>query len=173
LLVSDSSADLRIEYFDSHTNVYTLLVLPLALSIIYAVVSPWLGYVLKVVNGLPAHKRDIHTAEHEHKLVLEKAKYEKIRSQFLDDYQNELIANAKERADQIDQIQDQEIRDSLRQEVQESRAKYKTFLNTNQMDGTGRLNSTLPRSASWEQAMRIFANTVGGHAHHQYLSTTF
>lgn len=120
LLVEDKGAIDRISYFESNTNLFSLLVIPAIAAGIFSIIYPWINYFFLYLCIKPTELRNGLQARSEHNLLIVKQNLEEIRSAMLSSAERELIERAK-RDEELNEIEDQEIKEKLKSEIEQLR----------------------------------------------------
>lgn len=116
LLVDKSSAAERIKYFLDNTSQSNLLWYPLLFATVYTLLYPWINLVFLYLCRKPTDIKNSLQAKSEHKLLVEKNELENIRSKYLATTEQSIIEQAK-RDLEINKIEDQELKDSVKSTV--------------------------------------------------------
>ncbi|PTR16072.1 hypothetical protein C8R31_10286 [Nitrosospira sp. Nsp2] len=122
LFVENKSALDRISYFESNTDFVFLLILPAIAAGIFSVAYPWINYFFLHLCIKPTELKNSVQARTEHNLLVVKQGLENIRSEILSRRERELIDRAK-RDEELNKIEDQEIKEKLKSEIGELRIK--------------------------------------------------
>lgn len=120
LFFDPNQIDKRIELFEKLTNIYTLLVFPLAVGAAFAVLYPWVNYAFLWICIIPTDLRNSIQAESEHKLLWKKKQLEEARSLVLATKERELIDRAK-RDEEIRSIPDKNTKEILQNQIDQLR----------------------------------------------------
>lgn len=121
LFVQQGDAANRIQYFEEHTTAWSVIFWPLVLSFSISALHPWITLCVAWLTVKPIEIHEMIQATSEHALLLKKRELEDARSNLLASAENELIDRAK-RDDEINLLQNQELRDSVREELAKLRA---------------------------------------------------
>ena len=130
LLVQDNEVLGRIQYFQSHTSIYSLVTWPLTTSFLLALIYPWVIFVIAFLTSKPNELKETIQANFEHKLLIERKKLEEARARLLASAESELIERAK-RDQELDELQSDELKSKLRVELEQLRAERDSFKNKN------------------------------------------
>lgn len=112
LAVTHGSPQERLEAFDSVTNQYTLLALPLLVGAVVAASTTWVQYVFWLISRKPAGLIDNLYLEAEHKKTIRQAELEQSRSHLFAVKEKELIDRAK-RDEEVAGIEDDAAKEKL------------------------------------------------------------
>ncbi|MEM1142057.1 MAG: hypothetical protein AAGI88_05680 [Pseudomonadota bacterium] len=125
----------RFAYFDSETDVWTLLWQPLAISALLIVASPFISYAIKFLTAAPSHWQDVLQIKNEAKATsirneLLAAGREKLK---LDE--EEAIRQAKTDAElsRLETVSDEQ-RASLQREIENLRSNFEERLRSQESD---------------------------------------
>lgn len=116
LLFSGEPAETKFTYFDTHTDGWSLFGIPSIVGVAAAVLTPWINVAGQLAVHLPIMRLRTHNAETAHELSLLKAKHKNAENSLIE----ELIASAKQ-DEQVKQIEDDEVRERLQQEIDQLR----------------------------------------------------
>ncbi|WP_019557129.1 hypothetical protein [Thiomicrorhabdus arctica] len=125
LFASKLSAEMRIEYFNEHTGFDSLFFFPLMLAFLYSFLYPWIHYVFLGISKIPTDLKNSLQADSESKLILEKQKFESANAKLLATLEEGLIDRAK-REVEINKIEDEDIKEKLKAEVEGVRVRSAT-----------------------------------------------
>ena len=134
LLISSENVIDRFSYFDSHTSIFTLLVIPLSISIFGLLVQPWMSFIFLYIAQKPTYLRDVLLIDSEHELNIKRQKLEATRGHLLAQQEEELIERA-ERDSQIEEIGNQPTKEKLKGEIEELRRTRDKMKNAQFLDG--------------------------------------
>lgn len=126
LFVSESAVLDRIGYFDTHTTLLTLLVYPVVIATAMTIGSPWLSAILLKVCAKPTSWKNEIQVETEHKMLVEKQKYEETRRKLQATLEQQLIEEAK-RDEKIEEIEDEDKREQVKNEINSLRKQLATL----------------------------------------------
>lgn len=116
LLLSDQEIETRFAFFDQSTSISTLYVFPVVVGIIIGLVAPWLSYFGSWVASQPVHRQRIMADRFASIRLHEKAKLAQAR-----EYQQSVLEQSTidrtKRDIEIDNIEDPETREKLRDEI--------------------------------------------------------
>ena len=105
LMTTAGSPQERLAAFDTVTNNYTLLVLPLLAGAVVAASTSWIQYIFEIISRKPSGLIDNLNLEAEHKKTIRQAELEKSRSDLFAVKEKELIDRAK-RDEEVASIED-------------------------------------------------------------------
>jgi hypothetical protein len=120
LSIHNGSVPDRIDYFNNGTDLWSLFIYPLVLASVYSILYPWLQFIFVFFGTKPTELQNNLQAQSEHRLIIEKQKLEKARSELLEDAEIELIDRAK-RDVELDDIEDTDVREKLQLEIESLR----------------------------------------------------
>lgn len=120
LFFATGTAQERIGLFDSQTNFWGLLFLPIVTSVIILLTTPWLKVIFGYATRSAYERISSQELKRESKYLSEKNSLEKERAVEFANKENELIDQAKRDVD-IDQIADEETREKLKMEIDKLR----------------------------------------------------
>ncbi|MBA1276834.1 hypothetical protein [Stutzerimonas stutzeri] len=120
LAATTGSPQERLAAFDSATNHYTLLVLPLLAGAVVAASTSWVQYIFGVVSRKPAGLIDNLYLEAEHKKTIRQAELEQSRSNLFAVKEKELIDRAK-RDEEVAGIEDDAAKEKLAAQIESLR----------------------------------------------------
>lgn len=120
LLFTNSNPQDRLSAFDSLTNVWSLLFVPLAIGALVAATAPWILYVFEYISQKPFELTDSLRLEAEHKALIKQAQLEQSRTEIFSIRESELIQRAK-RDEEVANIADEEAKEKLQSEIDELR----------------------------------------------------
>lgn len=126
LLFATGTAQERIALFDFQTSIWTLIICPIIVALSIVIVTPWLNVIFGKISRIAYETLNSLDIQREHKYLLEKIKLEKTRTLALADKENDLINKAK-RDEDIKKIEDEELRESLKREIDQLRVKRNTL----------------------------------------------
>jgi hypothetical protein len=110
----------RLAAFDSLTNHYTLLVLPLLAGALVAASTSWIQYLFGIVSRKPAGLIDNLYLEAEHKKTIRQVELEQSRTDLFAVKEKELIDRAK-RDEEVAGIDDDEAKEKLASQIESLR----------------------------------------------------
>jgi primosomal protein N' len=128
LIVDSGPAAERIAYFQGATNIASLIYYPLLSAIAYSILYPWIHYLSLWIGIKPTELKISLQARSEHSLIIEKQKLEEAHNKLLASTENELIDRAKRDAE-LNEIEDEEIRQKLQSEIEELREEREKIKN--------------------------------------------
>ena len=131
LFVQDGNALNRIEYFEQHTTIYSIVISPLSFSLAFAVLYPWILFGVASVTAKPTELKDSLQAKSEHKILLMRKHLEEARTSLLANAEFELLERAK-RDQELNQLQSEELREKLRSELDQLRFERDSLRESNQ-----------------------------------------
>lgn len=120
LFFATGTAQERIVLFDSQTNFWGLLFLPIVTSVVILLTTPWLKVIFGYATRSAYERINSQELKRENKYLSEKNLLEKERAVEFANKENELIDQAKRDVD-IDQIADEETRNKLKMEIDKLR----------------------------------------------------
>lgn len=129
LVVQEEGVLERIAYFESNTDLTSLLTVPIITSCFISICYPWINYLFLFLCIKPTELKNSLQAQSEHKLLLKKQELEKMRSAILSNAERELIDRAK-RDEELDAIKDKEIKERLKAEIDNLRMERGQLVNT-------------------------------------------
>jgi len=121
LLVQQGDALARIQFFEQHTSTTSLVVWPLAFSLLYSAIYPWVLFLFTWLSAKPTELKDMLQVNSEHKVLVVRKRLEEARSNLLADTEKELIERAK-RDQELEKLQSEELRQKLKSELEQLRA---------------------------------------------------
>jgi hypothetical protein len=121
LFVQDGDVIGRIQFFEQNTTLNSLLIFPLSFSFLFAVIYPWLLFLVAWVTAKPVEMKDMVQASSEDRVLLRRKQLEEARSSILASTEMELIERAK-RDQELDKLQSEEIRNKLKMELEQLRS---------------------------------------------------
>ncbi len=110
----------KFEYFDANTDNYSLFVWPLSVGLLVGLFAPWLTLFGSWAASQPIQKQRIMADRLSSERLLQRAKLAKAREYEQSVIEQALIERAK-RDEEIDNIEDDEKRKLLKDQVQQSR----------------------------------------------------
>lgn len=126
LFLADIEISQRISQFDSATDMTTLIIYPLLLGALFSVVTPWARLLFDYISQKPLHLREDIQITGEDRRLTRQRELEIKRDRLFDKREESAIQRAK-RDEEVAAIEDENIRDKLRQEIEELRAERKTL----------------------------------------------
>ena len=129
LIVSNTDAKDRIRYFEDNTSINTLIYSPILIGLIFAVCSPWFRLAFTALASYPTARRNLIQAKSESALQIEKNKLKAAESEALKIEEEDIIGRAT-RDEAIRQIEDEELQDSVKEQIEtvrEHASKYETL----------------------------------------------
>ena len=120
LFASDTSVTDRFNYFDINTNTQSLLVKPVIISIIGAILYPWINLLFIWIIKMPIEYRQIIHISSKNKILIKEQEFEEVRAKLLATKEKELISRAK-RDKEIKSFQDDDLRDELQKQIEDLR----------------------------------------------------
>lgn len=124
LCFATGTAQEKIDLFDSLTTFWSLVFFPILMALLILLITPWLKVVFGKISRVAYEELNSQDLKREHKYLAEKIQLEKMRALELANKENELIDQAKRDA-HIEQIEDENVKDSLKREIIELRNKLK------------------------------------------------
>lgn len=129
LWLGDSDIETRIDFFCFSTNIFSLLFYPLLASTIGAIIYPWINvFFLRMVH-IPAIYKNNLQLQTDHKRLLEQTRLESQRNALFAKKEEGLIEQAK-RDQEIQSINDKEVRKKLEKEIDSLRQEKSDLENT-------------------------------------------
>jgi len=122
LLFSDVEVINRIEYFEANTGITSLLWIPLGISIVAALLYPWIQYGFIYVTSFPNNRRNEINARSESNLLLVKIDLENKRNELVRQKEKQVIEQAKI-DESIEGISSDEARKKAKEKIQSIRNK--------------------------------------------------
>lgn len=120
LVTTTGSPQERLAAFDTATNNYTLLVLPLFAGAVVAASTSWIQYIFGVISRKPSGLIDNLYLEAEHKKTIRQAELEQSRSDLFAVKEKELIDRAK-RDEEVAGIEDDAAKERLAAQIESLR----------------------------------------------------
>lgn len=130
LIYSKGSAEAKIIAFEGTTTTFSLVVYPLLIAALMVGISPWLRLVVSYISNRAIEIQNNLALEIEHKHNIKKTELENSRSKLFATKENELIDRAK-RDQEIEKIEDEKVKDQLKQEIDELRTQRNLLANNN------------------------------------------
>jgi hypothetical protein len=121
LFVQEGDVLGRIQFFEEHTTAYSLGIWPLSFSFAFALLYPWMIFLVAWMTSRPIEMKDMVQASSEHTVLLRRKQLEDARSSLLASAELELIERAK-RDQELDEFQNEELRGKLKAELEQLRA---------------------------------------------------
>jgi hypothetical protein len=112
LVLSKGKPEEKLALFDAQTDLYTLLVYPLAIGALVAATTHWLRFLFGVIERRPKELVENLQLEAEHKKTIKQTQLEQARSDLFAVKEQELIERAK-RDDEVADIGDSETKEKL------------------------------------------------------------
>ncbi|MBB3777502.1 hypothetical protein FHY16_000223 [Xanthomonas campestris] len=116
LSVTNGNPQERLKAFDSQTDAWSLIVLPLFIGALVTLVSPWIRLGFGYLAKRPFEYMDNLNLDSEHKKNIRKTQLEQSRADFFAGKESELIKRAK-RDEEILEIEDAQLKEKLKQEI--------------------------------------------------------
>ncbi len=120
LTFADQLTEEKFIYFDEHTDLRSLILFPAAIGFFMAIVSPWIVLAGAHLAEIPVRKRKFLQIKSSHQILIEKESFENTRRQIKATREEALIDEAI-RDQEINKIEDTEIREELEKKIDESR----------------------------------------------------
>ena len=120
LCLATGTAQERVNLFDSETNFWSLLFLPIVTSLIILLITPWLKVIFGYATRSAYERINSQELKRESKYLAEKNSLEKERSRELANKEKELIDQAM-RDEDIEKIKDTEVKENLKKEIDDLR----------------------------------------------------
>lgn len=121
LFVQDNDVPQRIQFFEQNTTASSLIGWPLTFSLSFSVLYPWITLFVTWLSAKPMELKEVIQANSEHKILVRRKQLEEARSKLLANAEVELIERAK-RDQELDMVQNEELRQKLRAELDQLRA---------------------------------------------------
>lgn len=121
LLFADVDLISCFEYFEANTYINSLLWIPLGISILVALVYPWIQYVFIYATSFPINRRNKINAKAESDLLLVKIDLENKRNELIRQKELQIIEKAKI-DESIENIGSEEAREKVKKEIQSIRS---------------------------------------------------
>ena len=112
LVLSEGKPEEKLVLFDAQTDIYTLLIFPLAIGAVVAATTLWLKYLFGLIERKPKELVENLQLEAEHKKTIKQTQLEQSRSDLFAVKENELIDRAK-RDEAVADIEDSETKEKL------------------------------------------------------------
>ncbi|MEW4983854.1 MAG: hypothetical protein AB1Y31_11760 [Cycloclasticus sp.] len=112
LVFSNGNPTEKLALFDAQTDLYTLLIYPLAIGALVAATAHWLRYLFGLIERKPKELVENLQLEAEHKKTIKQTQLEQSRSDLFAVKEKELIERAK-RDEEVADIEDSETKDKL------------------------------------------------------------
>jgi hypothetical protein len=173
LLADKGGAAARITYFQSNTDMVSILLYPILVGVVFALAYPWINFFFLYLCQTPTDLRNGLQANSEHKLLLKKQELEEVRSAILSNAERELIDRAK-RDEELNKIEDEDTKNKLKSEIDalrkekevENNPKYENPEQLLEMANKYREMSTKVSSGSDDQnSLKIKARALEEKAH--------
>jgi hypothetical protein len=116
LVVSDAAPLERLAAFDSETDIYSLVILPLLTGAAVAATAHWVRYVFGMISSKPLELIDNLDLEAQHKRAIRQAELEQSRTKLFAIKEKELIDRAK-RDEEVEGITDESEKKKLKDEL--------------------------------------------------------
>jgi hypothetical protein len=130
LIVSTDSPTERLQLFDTVTNVWSLVVLPIIAGALVAASTHWLRYLFLLVSKKPLELIENSNLEAEHRKFIRQAELEQLRTDLAAKRESELIERAK-RDESIAEISDESKKKELEEEIKKIRSERDIALSDN------------------------------------------
>ena len=144
LVLSKGKPEEKLALFDAQTDIYTLLIYPLAVGAVVAATAHWLKFLFCIIERKPKELVDNIQLEAEHKKTIKKYKLEKSRSELFAVKENELIDRAK-RDEAVEDIEDLEAKEKLISQLNSIRAERDML--SNELQSKQQPENTLSKEA--------------------------
>lgn len=129
IFAADVSVKERIIYFETDTDLSSLILIPILFASIGIVAYPWINYFFLNLCKKPTELRNNIQAQSEHALLLKKQELEELRSELLSGKERELIERAK-RDQELGEIEDSDIKEKIQSEIEQLRNERDSLSNT-------------------------------------------
>ncbi|MCG8498062.1 MAG: hypothetical protein MI796_18715 [Enterobacterales bacterium] len=123
LFVSKGNAVERLAAFDSNTSSIKLIVLPLIIGLFISLINPWLKVLFSWIEKKPRQLYSDSISDEEHS----KLKYQiklKLERDALQSAEEEALINKAKRDVDIENIQDEKVKEKLKSDIKEKRKDY-------------------------------------------------
>jgi len=121
LVLSKVKPEEKLALFDAQTDIYTLLIYPLAIGAVVAATAHWLKFIFGIIERKPKELVENLQLEAEHKKTIKQSQLEQSRSDLFAVKENELIERAK-RDEAVEDIEDLETKEKLIKQLDSIRA---------------------------------------------------
>ena len=111
-MISEGTPGERLALFDAKTDIYTLLIFPLAIGALVAASTHWLRYLFGLIERKPRELVENLQLEADHKKTIKQTQLEQSRSDLFAVKEKELIERAK-RDEEVADIEDSETKEKL------------------------------------------------------------
>lgn len=142
LFLASGTAQDRIALFDLQTNLWSLLVCPISMSLLIILITAWLKVCFGKITRIPYEILNTQELNREHKYISEKTKLEDSRAQAIANKEIKLIEKAR-RDEDIESINNQNVKENLKREIEEVRAEItpieKEILQAASLDQNGQI----------------------------------
>ena len=133
LCFASGTAQEKIKIFDEYTNVWTILVCPIAIAFFILIITPWLKLLFSWISTSAYEQLNSHDLRREDKYLSEKIELERKRALVLANKEEELIDQAKRDID-INKIEDEDVKESLKREIENLRKERNEIVNKVNLD---------------------------------------
>lgn len=120
LAFAHKPAEEKFQFFDANVTLISGLVAPIALGVLFAIASPWIALFSAWLAEAPTTRRKLRQTKSTDKILTEKLRLDQTRNQLLASEERALIDAAK-RDEEVKEIEDPEIRDELKREIEQLR----------------------------------------------------
>jgi hypothetical protein len=121
LVLSKGKPEEKLALFDAQTDIYSLLIYPLAIGAVVAATAHWLKFLFGIIERKPKELVENILLEAEHKKTIKQSQLEQSRSNLFAVKENELIDRAK-RDEAVADIDDSETKEKLIKQLDSIRA---------------------------------------------------
>ena len=128
LIVSDATPQERLSAFDSVTNIYTLMLLPLFAGAVVAATTHWVRFIFGIIARKPLELIDNMHLDAEHKRAIRQTELEQSRSKLFSIKEEELIDRAK-RDEEVAGFTDEAVKQKLNAELESLRRERDNLYN--------------------------------------------
>ncbi|EMN6212052.1 TPA: hypothetical protein I7787_21920 [Vibrio vulnificus] len=112
LVLTKGTPEDKLALFDTHTDIYTLVIYPLVIGVVVAGTAHWLKYFFGCIEKKPRELLDNLELEAQHKKTIKQTQLEQSRSDLFAVKEQELIERAK-RDNEVADIEDSEAKEKL------------------------------------------------------------
>jgi len=161
LLADNGSVEGRIKFFENTTSIATVIFYPFSIALLLAILHPWISYTLTWFNKKPTKLKNSLLAEGEHEFLIQQTEFKRMRDAVLEIEEEKLITRTKEREGKLSEISDDDLRDNLRNEINELRNSISEKNNRENYDIDYKTYENLMRLADdqWKRAQD--SNDIG------------
>ncbi|MCE8051062.1 hypothetical protein HOP61_07140 [Halomonas daqingensis] len=120
LLAANEGVLERIAYVDANTTYWSVIIYPLAASLLLSLLYPWLQFVVLWLIRKPTRLRNTLYAENEHEHLAKKLEFEQLRGAIIAEREQQLIEK-KKRDQEVEDIDNEELKQDLKAELHQLR----------------------------------------------------